>query len=283
MFPIQFVTHFLMRPHVTRSLFSLIWVLSSTSCFAAISTGFEDLQVTTPTTRYATGTSFNSQGIKFTVVPYPGKLQVSVTSNNYAKGGGRELYMGGGVGVAISIPPQTTSIGFKFGQYNPDNGLVINGESTSRQLSIKYMNGISVGGVTVSVVSSPSLPYGAVTLTGAIETLTIGGTEFAIDDLAITAPAANPAFADFNGDAIVDGADFLQWQRNRGKANATRADGDADNDQDVDRADLLAWRYYFGSSVSAAATVAGVPEPAAITLLAITVVAISAARRPRRD
>ncbi|BBO32914.1 hypothetical protein [Lacipirellula parvula] len=269
---------------MTRSLFSLIWALSSTSCFAALSTGFEDLQLTTPTTRYATGSSFNSQGIKFTVVPYPEKLQVSVTGNNYAKGGGKELYMGGGVGVAISIPPQTTSIGFKFGQYNSYNGLTINGQSTSRQLSIKYMNGISVGGVAVSVVSSPSLAYGTVTLTGAIETLTIGGTEFAIDDLSITAPVADPAFADFNGDMVVDGTDFLRWQRNLGKASATRSDGDADNDQDVDRADLLAWRYHYSSAVSAAEAVAVVPEPAAIIMAmmaTIPIVALSGVRRPR--
>jgi hypothetical protein len=264
---------------MVRPLITLILSLSATSCIAALFTGFEDLQLTTPTTRYTTGRSFGSEGIKFTVVPYPDKLPVSVTGSNYAKGGGKELYMGGGVGVAISIPPQTTSIGFKFGQYNPYNGLTINGQSTSRQLSIKYMDGITLGGVAVSVVSSPSLAYGTVTLTGVIETLTIGGTELAIDDLAITAPATNPALADFNGDLVVGGADFLRWQRNRGKAGATRSDGDADNDQDVDRADLLAWQYYFGSSVAGAVEV--VPEPAAIMMLTIAIVVLPAVRRSR--
>jgi hypothetical protein len=268
---------------VTRSLLALIWVLSSSNCFAVLSTGFEDLQLTTPTTRYATGSSFVSQGITFAVVPYPDRVPASVTSNNYAKGGGKELFLGGGVGVAISVPPQTSSVGFKFGQYNPYNGLTINGQATSRQLSIKQMHGITLGGVAVSVVSSPSLAYGSVTLTGAIETLVIGGTELAIDDLSIAAPATNPAFADFNGDMVVDGADFLRWQRNVGKVNATSGDGDADNDQDVDQADFSAWRYYFGSAVSAAESLQPVPEPSTLMMTAIVAIALTATRQSRAD
>ena len=189
--------------------------------------------------------------------------------------------MGAGVGVAVSMPPMTSLVTFKFGQYNPWNGLTINGQSTSRPQTIRDMNGISLGGVSVAVSNSSSTPSGTVTLIGAIDTLTIGGMELAIDDLSITAPVTNPAFANFNGDTIVDGRDFLRWQRNLGKASATRSDGDADNDQDVDRADLTAWRYYFGNSVSAAEAVAVVPEPAAIIMAAIPVIALSGVRRSR--
>jgi hypothetical protein len=62
---------------------------------------------------------------------------------------------------------------------------------------------------------------------------------------------------DFDGDADVDGSDFLSWQRNLGRATgATRQQGDSDGDGDVDAADLGAWKTYFGPSnaVVAAAT-----------------------------
>jgi hypothetical protein len=55
--------------------------------------------------------------------------------------------------------------------------------------------------------------------------------------------------ADFRFDGAVDGADFLAWQRNFGKApNATRADGDATFDGVVDASDLAAWAHDFGKT-----------------------------------
>ena len=63
--------------------------------------------------------------------------------------------------------------------------------------------------------------------------------------------------ADFNEDDIVDGADFLAWQRGFGKAgNAVVADGDADSDADVDGADLTVWRDQFGSASPTSASLA---------------------------
>lgn len=70
-------------------------------------------------------------------------------------------------------------------------------------------------------------------------------------------PPAAPG--DFNGDAIVDGADFLLWQRGLGKPALTAgaSDGDADGDRDVDGQDLSLWRLNFGTApVTAAAAVA---------------------------
>jgi hypothetical protein len=58
--------------------------------------------------------------------------------------------------------------------------------------------------------------------------------------------------ADFNDDALVDGHDFLAWQRSVGMGiNATRAQGDADADTDVDQADLTAWKTEFGGLAAA--------------------------------
>ncbi|MCC6493521.1 MAG: hypothetical protein IT424_10920 [Pirellulales bacterium] len=53
--------------------------------------------------------------------------------------------------------------------------------------------------------------------------------------------------ADFDGDGVVDGADFLAWQLGSGMATgAAREQGDADADGDVDADDLGAWRDKYG-------------------------------------
>jgi serine protease inhibitor len=53
--------------------------------------------------------------------------------------------------------------------------------------------------------------------------------------------------ADFDGNLIVDGADFLAWQRGLGRtAGATSVDGDSDGDGDVDKNDLVQWAGGYG-------------------------------------
>jgi hypothetical protein len=272
---------------VERLVFSVALALTAINCCsAAYLTNFEDLPLsTTPATRFAPGSAFTSSGIKFTVVPYPYSYSVSVADRDYAKGGGKELWMGAGVGVSVSMPPMASQVAFKFAQGNPWNGLSINGQSTSRPLTIKDMNGISLGGVSVAVVSSPSVNYGSVTLTGLIESLTIGGMELSVDDLSITAPVTAPSIADFNGDHMVDGADYLRWQRHFGASNATHDKGDADGDLDVDRSDLVAWRYHFGgSAASVVELVRPIPEPSAAMLGVVAIAALrtSTLLRPAR-
>jgi|GEM_PF-5430970 len=69
--------------------------------------------------------------------------------------------------------------------------------------------------------------------------------------------------ADFNGNGLVEGTDFLTWQRNLGTADALHADGDANGDMMVDAADLAIWQSQFGSPPSLS-SVRPVPEPAAL-------------------
>ena len=70
---------------------------------------------------------------------------------------------------------------------------------------------------------------------------TVSGVNFGIQ---LAAPTAD---ADFDGDADVDGADFLAWQRGFGlQSNANKSDGDADNDGDVDATDLGIWQNQYG-------------------------------------
>ena len=92
-------------------------------------------------------------------------------------------------------------------------------------------------------------------------------------------PAPPTTDADFNGDGLVDGADFLVWQQNFGLADGTTNEqGDADGNAAVNDLDLAAWQTAFGSG-EAPPAVGAVPEPAAATLAAIALVAGAALRK----
>ena len=79
----------------------------------------------------------------------------------------------------------------------------------------------------------------------------------------LTAPAMA---ADFNGDGIVNGLDLTIWKTAMG---STTAAGDANDDGVTDGADFLVWQRTAGSTSSGIAAVGAVPEPAALSLLAI--------------
>ena len=70
--------------------------------------------------------------------------------------------------------------------------------------------------------------------------------------------------ADFNGNGVVDGADFLSWQRNFGKTGAIKADGDANGDGNVNAVDLTAWKTGYGSVAGSTAAAAPAAFPAAV-------------------
>ncbi len=98
--------------------------------------------------------------------------------------------------------------------------------------------------------------------------MALKGIEFAYDVSYDINPSVGGDNADFNGDGLVDGADYLIWQQNFAlTGGATQAQGNANPtaDGNVDAADLAVWAGQFGA-VGAAV---GVPEPAAATLAAV--------------
>jgi hypothetical protein len=82
-------------------------------------------------------------------------------------------------------------------------------------------------------------------------------------ELLVDRRTASYFLGDFDGDADVDGRDFLVWQQNVGMTvGATPADGDANYDGKVDAADLLRWRQNYGwIALSNSANTLIVPEP----------------------
>jgi hypothetical protein len=83
--------------------------------------------------------------------------------------------------------------------------------------------------------------------------------------------------ADFDGNGLVDGRDFLIWQRGLGTPGALLADGDANGDHAVDSLDLGIWKTQYGTGGLAA--IAAVPEPTTVILFACASLALVTRRR----
>ena len=94
------------------------------------------------------------------------------------------------------------------------------------------------------------------------------------------APDPTAGTPDFDGNGVVDGSDFLIWQRGFG-VGTTPGEGDADENQVVDGADLEAWAAAFGQTIDGPGELAAVPEPAAAVLLAAAVCGLVGFRRRR--
>lgn len=95
-------------------------------------------------------------------------------------------------------------------------------------------------------------------------------------DLYVAAPAGVPG--DYNGNGTVDAADYVLWRNGGPLLN------EVDTLGTVDSADYTAWRAQFGKTAGSGSGLGGanVPEPAAMTLLVIGLLAATA-RRATRD
>jgi GH25 family lysozyme M1 (1,4-beta-N-acetylmuramidase) len=100
-----------------------------------------------------------------------------------------------------------------------------------------------------------------------------------LQDLMQFVVGADPS-ADFDGNNVVDGFDFLTLQQNLGTVGpmATHANGDANGDDLINDADLAVWESQYGGAPPLTAAVASVPEPTTCTL-ALAALCLAMSRR----
>jgi len=84
----------------------------------------------------------------------------------------------------------------------------------------------------------------------------------------VTIPVAASVAGDYNGNGIVDAADYTIWRDTLGSTTDLRANGDNTGASagKIDQADFTFWKSHFGGLGSASFGSGAVPEPSSITL-----------------
>ena len=85
------------------------------------------------------------------------------------------------------------------------------------------------------------LATGTNTLGIVLGTGTDDGAVYQIDNFRVISEVTSEDSADFDGNGLVDGRDFLIWQRGFGTGTSL-SQGDANNDGSVNAADLAIWQ-----------------------------------------
>lgn len=116
------------------------------------------------------------------------------------------------------------------------------------QVALQYVGG--TGGGAAIQVPGVGGRGNVVMLAFPFETITNPATRSAVMDRVLgyfSVSAVVQLNADFNNDGMVDGSDFLIWQRQFGAAVPAFTNGDANGDGAVNAVDLAVWRDQFGS------------------------------------
>jgi dockerin type I repeat protein/PEP-CTERM motif-containing protein len=190
-----------------------------------------------------------------------------------------------------------------------DGGVTVGGDDTGPKITnLDLVTGTIFAANHTDIFTDPApLIWGATTTTnsgtvaanGVLVTLTIDTTGITTGqfDLILNPPATGPtAFADtgvvanltngslqigaaptltgdYNGNSIVDAADYVLWRKTLNQTGAgLAADGNGNNQ--VDAADYQVWRTNFGKTAALGANYTAVPEPASIALLAVGAVLV---------
>lgn len=154
-----------------------------------------------------------------------------------------------------------------------DLSLAVFGPNGTSLLSLANDNG---AGLTESLndlqLSTPGQYY--VRVQGATDAVQLYQLDLSL------AQALNVLDGDFNDDGVVDGEDFLVWQRSSG-ASGTGLAADGNGDGTVNGLDLDLWEENYGQT-GVLTTLVTVPEPNSVLYLAMGIVILVCRRRNRQ-
>ena len=90
------------------------------------------------------------------------------------------------------------------------------------------------------------------------------GVIFMADNMIVTAAAFVPPPGDYDGNGIVESADYVVWQNGFGTAVTPGTGPDGNGNGLVDAADYTVWRDHLGAIAMGQAASAAIPEPATL-------------------
>jgi hypothetical protein len=158
----------------------------SSVCSQPRSSAFEDI---TEGTQYVFGQTFGSGDVDYTLRAFTwgdgrmteeGFAQVDPPTA-LAGGSGLELEVNN-VLLDLTFGGPLGSLTLRYGEYGGNVNVVVNGELQNVD-SLPDLNGITIGGVDLSVREDVDSPVGTLSLVGRIESFAIGGQELWIDDV----------------------------------------------------------------------------------------------------
>ena len=192
----------------------------------------------------------------------PGTLDAGLSyDGSTAATGGWKLYADGGGPPVLMFPQHYngTSLGIQNVQIEVTLDLVNDTlTGTVNSLSAGLYGGSSTKTISTGGLGSAAILAGRVHYhTDLINSGNIGGLD--LDDILVTAETGLTGDFDMNG--VVDGEDYLLWQRDMGVG------------------DLADWQANYGATTLAVAATSAVPEPTSGLLLAFGVVGLSSALR----
>jgi hypothetical protein len=104
------------------------------------------------------------------------------------------------------------------------------------------------------------------------------GSEFAVNVpyrsiVALLITALVTVAGDYNGDGVVSAADYIVWRNTLDQQVESGTGADGDGDGTISLLDYDVWRAEFNNVTSATAISVAVPEPSALLLLMMTLMA----------
>jgi hypothetical protein len=236
---------------------------------------------TNTTATLATGTSLDLNGVlnlntKTLSVTGAGTLNINntVTGLGSIAASGATLGTGGATGLAGDLT-STGTLAIDIG------GAVANSYDSWNVSGTATLSGVlsvdAIGGFTPTAGQSFTvLTAGSVSAAG----LTLGGPDAGLftlvknaNSLVLQAGAAPGVLGDYNGNGVVDAADYVLWRKGGPLLNQ------GDDPAHVNQGDYTYWRSRLGATSGSGLSGAAVPEPAAAALLLIAGLALAANSR----
>ena len=104
------------------------------------------------------------------------------------------------------------------------------------------------------------------------------------NSLTLTLTGKTLLAGDYNGDSVVDAADYVAWRSTEGQSVAAFSAADGNGDGLIDAGDFDVWRANFGLTAAGSGSAVGtqsIPEPTSAMLISIAAIALLVPRRGR--
>lgn len=185
------------RPSIRRGALAACLAFATVSCQTGggatpppVGGRCVEFETLVPGTVYQVGDGFSEAGVTVTLAPFEwssgnvyqdGKAEVGISGQ--AGGSGLELEVNN---VLVEFGQiDTELVTLRFAELGGNVNLTINGDKRNFH-NLSAVNGNSIGGAFLTVVNGFGNDSGTVRIEGRVETLSIGGQEFWLDDVCFT-------------------------------------------------------------------------------------------------